>query len=347
LGPEISPEDRLKKIKRYYLFYGPNGYWLDERVSSLVKVAISAGAEAFDLDRFEGKACDITQVINAISTPPVISPLRVVILANVDHLSAAGQARLESLLSRIPEYSVLAMVAAKMDRRSKLFKRLASEEKGKADEGNAHTYYHDVYSPGEAVAIIEGFAAELGKKISSAAALGLAETFGSDPYRLKNEVDKISLYAGDKKEIDKKDLAFASGFDRVETVDDLPGLILDDKRDQALALIGRAMASGISEFQILFILRNFLWGLNAAATSKNIGQLMSMMRMSQDRARDLFKRSKVVSQEAVAMGLTYIFRAEFSLKSARFSSEGVMELLVMSLCLVFGGNIPRSRLYLV
>ena len=342
----MSTQDKIKQIKRYYLFYGPNDYKLDERVASLVKAVIAPGAEAFDLDWLDGKTADSHQIINAISTPPAISPLRIVVLANSERLGANDQNMLEAFLSKIPEYSVLAMVAAKVDRRSKLFKRLASEAKKKpTDDKDVHTYFYDHYSALEAQALIEKFAGDRGKKISLSAASSLVEMFGADAFRLQNEIEKLSLYTGDATEIGKRDLAFASGFDRVETVDDLTDLIVSDKPGEALSLIMRAMASGISEFQILFILKSFLLGLNLAIAFGNVGKIMSSVRMDPNRARDLLVKSRGITQEAVAKGLVYIFRAEFSLKSARFPGDIIMELLIMSLCLILKGNIQKSRVY--
>ena len=56
----MSPLDSsgIAKIKRFLLFHGPNAFKLDERVSSLVKAVIEPGAEAFDLDRFDGNQAD-------------------------------------------------------------------------------------------------------------------------------------------------------------------------------------------------------------------------------------------------------------------------------------------------
>ena len=359
-----TKDDIIKQIKRYYLFYGPNNYKLDERIASLVKAIIVPGSEAFDLDRFGGKKCEAADVINAVSTPPVISPLRVVILSDADELSASGQTFLESFLFKIPDYSTLAMTAEKVDKRSKLFKRLSSEEKSpKVSNEMVHTYYYSPYEPSEALGLVSEFAAERNKEISPQVAGAVVEMFGLDPYRLENEVEKLGLYVGDKKSIEKIDLAFASGFDRVETPDELPGMILDGKIERALEFSRQAIGSGISEMQILFILRNYLIGLNLALQSKSLAQLVGQiskrpvlvrvkgnenyMAVARQKAEELFSRSKRISQEDVAKGLTYLFRAEYSLKSARFAGDGVVELLIMALYLTFNGNISSAKLYLI
>ena len=334
-----SQDDIIKQLKRYYVFYGPNTYKLDERVSSLIKAVIYPGSEAFDLDRFSGNNVDISNIINSVSTPPVISPLRVVILSEIEHISSSAQNRLDSFLPKIPEYSVLAMTAAKLDKRSKLFKKLA-DIKGQS-------FNYDIYKPEEALALVVKFAGDRGKKITIPAAGALVELFGTDPYRLQNEIEKIYLFVGEKTDIAAGDLAFASGFTRVETAYDLPRLIMASKPDQALELVRNAIASGIAEMQILYILKNHVLRLNAAHKLRNAKGLMSLYWMPFEAAKELVASSSKVNQDSINKGLTAIFRAEYALKSARFPSDTIIELLVTTLNLALNGNIPKDRLYLL
>ncbi len=331
----MSPLDSagIARIKRFLLFHGPNAYRLDERLSSLIKAVVEPGSEAFDLDRFDGNQADVSNVINAVSTPPVISPLRVVILANVDGLSASGLNRLDALLPRIPPYTVLAMTAPKVDKRLKFFKKLTTENKD-------HAYFFDLPKQAEAAELVVKFASDRGKKIQNQVALAIVETFGVDPYRLQNEVEKLCLYIADKADIEKSDLAFASGFTRVETAYDLPELLFSGNPRQALELARTAIASGISEMQLLWILKNHFVRLNVAQVAGSVKGIMGISWMPYNAAQDILTASRKISQDAVAKGLTYIFRAEYSLKSARYPADLVIELLIMALFLAIKGISP-------
>lgn len=324
-------EETIKKIARYYLFYGPNSFKLNERISSLIKTVVSSGGEAFDLDRFDGRRCDIADLLNSFSTPPVLSPLRVVVLNEVDRMPSKKQTVLCEFLPRIPEYSVLAMTAAKADKRSKLFKKLLAEKK-------KHSFEYREFTDAEAMGLITKFAADRDKIIGSQIADIMIGLFGTDPYRLENEVEKLALSVGDKKEIEKKDLAFISGFTKAETAFDLLELTLGGHIKEALELCGRALASGISEMQILYIFKNHLTRLNAACNSKELKELMSTYRLPYPVARQIQAEARKMRPEAILNGLSYIFRAEYSLKSARFPSSYIIELLVESLYLTVAGN---------
>lgn len=326
-----AENDIIKKIKRYYLFHGPNPFKLNERVASLIKAVIPEGGESFDLERFEGKRCDVPALLNSTSTPPVIGSLRVVVLADVEKVPASGQKMIEGFLDRIPEYSVLAMTAAKPDKRTGFFKKLLALDK-------TQSFGYKEFSSADAARLAVDFAGARGKEMSPQVADMLVAIFGVDPYRLENEVEKLVLYTGEDNRIEKKDLAFSAGFVRIETPYDLPDLIIDGQLASALELTSRALMSGISEIQLLYILKNHLARLCAAHNSRDSKEVMAKGRMPFFVARNVMAQSRKVKRQAVMQGLADIFRAEYSLKSARFPADLIIETLIMRLYFAFGGN---------
>jgi DNA polymerase-3 subunit delta len=323
-------DDKIKKIARFYLFYGPNEYMLKKRVASLIKTVIPEGGEAFDLDRFDGKRCDLADLLNGVSTPPVMSPLRVVVLENVDKLPTKKQALLNDSLEKIPDYSVLAMTAEKADRRSKMFKNLLSKKKIAFKFGE--------FSPAESAGLAVKFALERGKNLDPELADVIIGLYGYDLYGLENEIEKLALLIGDREEIEKKDLAFSTGFSHVETAYDLPELAIGGKIKEALELCGRALSSGINEMQILYLFKGYLNRLNAACNLKEYKDLMRIYRIPPGAARQIFAQSRKVKPSAILNCLGFIFRAEYALKSARFPSKRVAEILVVAIYLACGGN---------
>jgi len=324
-------KDIIKKIRRFYLFHGTNDYRINEKVSSLVKAVIPEGGVIFDLDRFEGRRCDIPTLINSVSTPPVVSPLRIVVLADTEKLPTKSQRTLDEFLDKIPEYSVLAMTAEKADKRSGLFKKLLALDK-------KQSFKYSEFTSSEAAKLVVEFSAKRGKKINLQVADMLVAIFGTDPYRLENEVEKLALYTGERTEIEKKDLAFSAGFTKIETPYDLPDLIVSGQLTAALELTSRALMSGISEMQLLYILKNHFSRLCVSCNSRDIKEVMARGKMPFFAARIVMGQSRKIKPEAVFGGLSEIFRAEYSLKSARFRPDVVIELLVIKLFFQVAGN---------
>ena len=333
----MAADDVIKKIKRYYLFYGTNDFKLKERLKSLIKAVIPPGGEAFDLDQFDGKGCDAHLIINGLSTPPCMSPLRVVILSNTEKLSPNNQKILFEFIEKIPEYSVLVMLAAKTDKRSPLFKFLHTKEK-------VHAHAHDDYSNAQLNELVRKFAFDRGKELNPEVAAMVVDIYGTEPFRLENEIEKITIFAGDKNSVEKKDLAFSAGFSKVETAYDLADLIINGLLSDALSLTNRALVSGINEMQLIFLLKNHFAKLNTAFNSKDVKELMSKVRILPFVARKMMTQSKKIGPEAILAGLKLIFQAEYSIKSARFKSETIMELLVTKLIFEVTGNKSRVGL---
>jgi len=330
----VATEEIIKKIKRYYLFYGNNDFKRKERIKSLIKTVIPPGGEAFDLDQFDAKGCDVHAVINSLSTPPAMSRLRVVILTNTEKLSPNNQKTLNNFLEKIPAYSVLTMTAVKTDKRSPLFKFLHTKEK-------SHTYAQDDYSNAELIELVRKFAFDREKDLSPNIAAMIVDIYGTEPFRLENEVEKIAIFSGDRKEIEKKDLAFSAGFTKVETAYDLADFIIEGKLNNALTLTNKALVSGINEMQLIFLLKNHFTKLNTAINSNDIKTLMSKIRVPSFVARKIITQSKKIGPKAILAGLKNIFQAEYSIKSARFKSETIMELLVTKLIFEVAGNKSR------
>jgi DNA polymerase III delta subunit len=83
--------ERLSKFKRFYFFHGEDEYSKMQKVKSLVNLAVTKGFEDFDYHYFEGRGLDAATLVNAASSPPFGSPLRVILLRNFDKVSAKGQ----------------------------------------------------------------------------------------------------------------------------------------------------------------------------------------------------------------------------------------------------------------
>ena len=96
--------------------------------------------------------------------------------------------------------------------------------------------------------------------------------------------------------------------------------------------------------QLIFLLKNHFAKLNTAFNSKDVKELMSKVRILPFVARKMMTQSKKIGPEAILAGLKLIFQAEYSIKSARFKSETIMELLVTKLIFEVTGNKSRVGL---
>ena len=119
---------------------------------------------------------------------------------------------------------------------------------------------------------------------------------------------------------------------------DGPDLIISGQVSEALELTSKALMSGISEMQLLYILKNHFSRLCISYNSHDIKEVMAKCRIPFFAAKVVKEQSRRIRSAAVFSGLEDIFRAEYSLKSARFRPDLVIELLIMRLFLAIEGN---------
>jgi DNA polymerase III delta subunit len=103
--------------------------------------------------------------------------------------------------------------------------------------------------------------------------------------------------------------------------------------------------SGISEMQLLYILKNHYSRICVSYNSNDIKEVMAKCRIPYFAAKIVKSQSRKVRPSAAYAGLADIFRAEYSLKSARFRPDMVIETLIMRLFLTVSGNKQARRMY--
>lgn len=145
-----------------------------------------------------------------------------------------GEALLKSAPEQLCDYvekpvptSVLVLCLRKLDRRKNPGRKL-SDSSVCVDCGKI--------SWGEARKWLRNTAAEYGKRIDSGAAYDLVNAVGPDICALKNELEKLVLFAGEKNVIGRRSVAELVPQSRSRTVFDLSDAVARAEPDKAIAL---------------------------------------------------------------------------------------------------------------
>jgi DNA polymerase-3 subunit delta len=310
----------LAKIKRFYLFHGEDEYSKMVKVDDLVNSVVNKGFESFDYDYFDGRGLDAASLINAASSPPFGSPLRVVLLRNFDKVSPKNQEMIIKFLHSIPEYTSLVMTCGKLDgrdRRKKVFQTLLKLK------DQQHEFKE--LEPEEAVVFLKNRAAEFEVEISDEAVEYLVETIGCNIGILNQELMKIATYSGDDRAVSEADIANLTGAGALGTVFDLPVKIAEGDLEGALKLLHKLLLTKESEGTMLFRIKDFFLKLNAAKTANaSIGVMMRQFRFTKKAAEIIFRLTPGISHEMLINCFHHIYESEISLKSARLRKDLVM-----------------------
>lgn len=321
----------LAKIKRYYLFFGKEEYLKWKRIKSLINTVIEKGYEDFDCNYFEGRGLDAAVLINAASSPPLGSPLRVVVLRGLDKVSPKGLGLIERFIGSIPDYTTLMMTCEKIDKRKKIFKTLLADE-------NACVHFGEP-SPSKAVELVAESARQLDARITPEARGYLVETVGPDMGRLEQELAKLALYVGPEATIQKADVAQMCGAGGAGTVFDLPEKITSGDIPGAFVLLKHLLLAKQSEGKILFRIKDYFLKLNTVkALNASPWVLMKKFGMLEKTAENICQTAKRLPEKCIANCLHCIYESEIGLKSAGLKKDVILFDLISRLGLEVKGE---------
>lgn len=290
----------------------------DEREKGALAAAladtIDEGVRAFNLDRFHGGEAGLDEVLAATRIVPVMAPRRIVIAVRAERMlqpakesEAARRAvdALEAYLKAPLAETTLVLAAGGLDTRRRIAKQLRER---------ATVVRCGV--PEDAAGVrgwIQERVAEAGRRAEAAAIHLLSELIGPDAGRLRNAVDRLSLFvdAGD---------AITPGHVR-ELLGPATPLATDDwavaraieqgATDRALRELGLALDAGAVPYMVL-------------------GQLAWVT------------RTKLAGARA-APAIEAVFRTDLALKQSGGEPRVLLERLVVDLCGTAAARGPRRR----
>jgi DNA polymerase-3 subunit delta len=327
--PVATPAAVRKQIKSgtadpIYLIQGED----DVEKSALAhefEELVEEGLRAFNVESFHAGdlttgdrvAASVASIAAAARTLPMMSPRRVVIVFQADSLlvprresEAATRALddLELLLKDPERQTALVLVAGSVDKRSRMYRLLLKHatlvECGVlVDQADAERWVRNRVAASRA-------------EIEPAAVRLLAERGGTDVRRLRNDVERLLLYALGQKTISLDDAREIAG----------PAALQDDW----------AMTSAIEEGDGAVALRQLGLMLEAGTPPEKIlGQLGWLVRT----------KFPMVAPGGVRGAVEALFRTDLDLKRSAGEPRVLLEHLVVQLCAGRGARTARARSY--
>ena len=273
---------------------------------------VDEGLRAFNVERIHAGdwttgdrlADGVAGLIAAVRTLPMMVPRRVVTVLQAETLlapkresEAATRAleQLEDLLKRPEPQTTLVLVAAGIDKRSRMFKLLQKQA--------AIVECGALEDLADAERWVRTRVAAAGAAIDPAAARLIAQRAGIDVKRLRADVDRLLLYTLGQKQIAIEDVKEVVG----------PAALQDDW----------AMTNAIEAGQAAEALRQLALMFDAGAPAEKIlGQLGWLVRT----------KFPALAPGAVAPAIEALFRTDLDLKRSAGDPRVLVERLIVELC---------------
>ena len=215
-----------------YVFYGAEGYLVEQYARLVAKYTVEEGFDAFNLQRFDGQTTPVEQIESAVDAMPVMSDRKCVLVRDAD-CGGSDSDRFCRLAESVPEDCVLVFwqMTAQPDKRKNGWKAfLAAAEKSGVVMNFARKDIND------AAKMLAGGAKRRGCALDVEDARYLVEQVGNDLNLLICELDKLCALATDGT-ITKKMIDAACPKNLEAKVFDLSKSILRRRADEAYDLL--------------------------------------------------------------------------------------------------------------
>ncbi|MCH5268737.1 MAG: DNA polymerase III subunit delta [Lachnospiraceae bacterium] len=191
---KLKADIKNRDFKNCYLFYGEEDY-LKRIYRDSFKESVMAGGDDMNFTRFEGKETDVIQVTDLADTLPFFSDYRLLILENTGFFNSAND--LADYLPKMPDTTIMLFVEKEVDKRNRLYKYINK---------SGHVVEMKSMSAKDMKLWVVGLLNSEGKKIRESTVEYFLGLIDNSMHHIKNELDKLIAYVGEREEITKEDV---------------------------------------------------------------------------------------------------------------------------------------------
>lgn len=314
------------ELHPFYLFYGDEVFLAEDALKKIKTKVFEDSLADFNLDNFYGGELDIDNLEAALETLPMMGLKRLVILKDAHLLKASELEKIADFVSVPIDTTIFVAIFNNVDQRKKIFKDLF-----KKMTVVAFPEVSDRYIPGWIDRIVRSY----GKSIAPHVALDLQNLVGNRLIDLNNEINKLSLFIGDKKEIETKDIEAVVSKYRIDSVFELTNAIAAKHSEKALKIQKYLLDQGESEVGILAMItrhmRILLLTQEALQKRMNSSALSQYVGVSPYFVNQYVQNSKDWPYNKLTKAYQKLLETDRNLKSSSISSQNFLVDTLMNL----------------
>lgn len=236
----MSPDEAIREIEAgkprpVYVVIGEEQVFADRVVAAARKHVVEAAMAGFNVDVFEAGETPVHRIVDSANTMPMMSRRRLIILRGIERLEKSEEKSKSSPTDALAEYvaspspsTVLVIVGSKLDGRRKL----ATVAK------KSHIIVECAPLRSNMLPLfVREECKRRGHAIASDVADALVDLVGSELASLLDAIERLSLYAGEKQEINEDAVHSCIARVRVGSVWGLADAVAARDRATALRLL--------------------------------------------------------------------------------------------------------------
>ncbi|TGY98152.1 DNA polymerase III subunit delta [Petralouisia muris] len=240
-----SIDEDIKKgsFQPAYLLYGDESY-LKRQYKQKLQQALSPSGDTMNVAYYEGKGCNLGEIIDLAETLPFLADYRLILIENSGCFKGACE-ELAEYMKHVAETTVFVFVEEEVDKRSKLYK--AVKGAGRAVE----------FARQKEGLLIQWILTRLkreNKKITQPVMHLFLEKTGNDMENIDRELEKLFCYTLEKEVISAEDVEAVCTGQATGRIFEMVNCIAEGKRRQALELYYDLLALKEPPMRILFLI---------------------------------------------------------------------------------------------
>jgi len=243
-----------RKLRAAYVFVGDEVFFRKRCREAILEHLVPADLRNFSLFEFDLAETDLSEILDRARTPSLMAPFQVFFICGVKNLFGRGSN--EEKLAAIEDYckdpnpaAVLIFVADHISipadpRRMELTDKDRYQQIRETMGEYCAIVELARVEEGEAVRWIDQYCATLGVKIDVDAAHELVDALGGNMMMVSNELEKLILYAGEKKRVTLGDVETMVLAAKQRSLYELTDAISAKDRVRALSVLDAILTTG-------------------------------------------------------------------------------------------------------
>ncbi|MEW6509349.1 MAG: DNA polymerase III subunit delta [Bacteroidota bacterium] len=322
---DLKRELKRGSVRPVYVLYGDEDFLMDEALESIMTLALAGADRGFNLDVMHGADADGRDIVARASSFPMMAERRVVAVREADKLGTRDAELVSAYVDHPSISTCLILAGTKPDFRRRPFSTVRKE-------GGAFEF--KPLRERDIAEWIAGRVAQEGRTIASEGASLLTASVSSSLRDLRNELDKLIVYAGDRREITRDDVAAVAGMSKEHNIFEFQRAVADDDAARAVTVMERMLDGGTKIPVIIATLTTFyanLWKL------RNPGRRHSASKESPSAPSPFFAReygefAQNLPQGVIERAFRALIEADISTKTSTLDTGQIMLSLVLQLC---------------
>ncbi len=318
----------MPRIFPIYLFTGDDELLKREAVDKLKKALLGRDkSEALNFHVYDAGKSDIKEVMDALRSAPFISEKRLVVINNVDAADHKTGIAIKKYAENPSKSACLVLESSRTEQKGAFYediKRHAREVPFLVPKGDRITEW-----------VQKEFRAT-GKMIHRPAAQLLKELKKDDINGLRNEINKLSAYAGRRSVITREDVELLAGSSPSRGVFEFVHALSKRDAKSALAISGELSRTKKSVPEILGMIG---WQFRRIKKARELLRKGASARSASAKCKippffieRFMKEIKSFSAEELDRNIDHLLDADHSIKRGQARPQDALELLIVRVC---------------